>query len=372
MKQRKLLALLVVIVLIAAATVLLQSDTFKRRYFKPKPSSLQPGITENKSGKSVEVVAQNLTVPWEIAFLPDGDLLVTERTGKLKRIGKNNLTHTIEGVQHTGEGGLLGLTLHPEYQKNKYIYIYLTSRKAGGLTNRVERYRYDADKLSERTTIIDNIPGASYHDGGRIAFGPDNQLYITTGDAGNESLAQDKASLAGKILRIKDDGSIPSDNPFGSAVYSYGHRNPQGLAWDDKGQLWSTEHGRSGAGSGFDELNIITKGSNYGWPAIEGDEAADGMVKPAAHSGANETWAPASLAYHNGSLYFGGLRGEALYQAVIENGSTVKLTIHYKGEFGRIRAASTGPDKNLYISSSNTDGRGDQKPNDDKILKINL
>ncbi len=319
---------------------------------------------------SVEVIAQNLNVPWEIVFLPGDDMLVTERPGTLKRIGKDNQTYTIEGVQHTGEGGLLGLAVHPDYASNHLIYLYLTSRDGDNLINRVERYHYDNDRLTDKKIIISSIPGASNHDGGRLAFGPDKLLYITTGDAGREELAQDTKSLAGKILRLRDDGSIPPDNPIGNAMYSYGHRNPQGLAWDAKGELWATEHGRSGVRSGLDELNKIAKGYNYGWPLIEGDETRNGMEKPTLHSGSTETWAPASLAFSNGSFYFGGLRGEALYQAKQQNDASIALTAHFHKLYGRIRAVTIGPDGQLYITTSNTDGRGEKQQGDDKILRI--
>jgi len=348
-------------------------------FYEPTQTSLQEGVKVNVGNNSlfqevsrnlestIEIIADNLQIPWEIVFLPDGDLLVTERPGTLKIIGKEGRVYTIDGVEHVGEGGLLGLVLHPQFQENHWIYLYFTTRNGESLTNRVERYRFKENRLSEKKSIIDNIPGASYHDGGRITFGPDGYLYITTGDAGSSNLAQDINSLAGKILRLKDDGSIPPDNPFGNAVYSYGHRNSQGLAWDDQGQLWATEHGRSG----IDELNLIEKGKNYGWPIIQGDETRVGMESPVAQSGSNETWAPAGLAFWDNSLFFGGLRGEALYEAKIINDKQVDLIIHFRNEFGRIRAVILGPDGYLYITTSNTDGRGDPYPNDDKIIRIN-
>jgi glucose/arabinose dehydrogenase len=305
-------------------------------------------------------------------FLPEGDLLVTERPGTLRRIGKDGRVYTIEGVAHTGEGGLLGMALHPRFQENHWLYLYLTTRSNGALTNRVERYRFEGDVLSQREVIIDDIPGASYHDGGRIAFGPDGYLYITTGDAGSPNSAQDITSLAGKILRLEDDGLVPGDNPFGNAVYSYGHRNAQGLAWDGRGRLWATEHGRSGIRSGFDELNLIEKGKNYGWPVIQGDEEKEGMERPIVHSGPNETWAPAGIAFREGALFFGGLRGESLYEARVDDIGEVVLTSHFRGEFGRIRVVVLGPDAALYIATSNTDGRGSPRENDDRLLRVSF
>jgi glucose/arabinose dehydrogenase len=328
------------------------------------------GVKVNEES-TAEIVAGNLQIPWEIAFLPDGDLLVTERPGMLKRIGKERRVYAIEGVRHIGEGGLLGIALHPRFLENRWIYLYFTTAVGNGLKNRVERYRLEDDRLSEKKIIIDNIPGAAYHDGGRIAFGPDNFLYITTGDAGNRELAQNTDSLAGKILRLADDGSIPPNNQFGNAVYSYGHRNSQGLAWDDKGRLWATEHGRSGILSGLDELNLIERGKNYGWPVIQRDEKREGMESPVIQSGPDETWAPAGIAFLNNSLFFGGLRGESLYEAKIIGEKQVSIRSHFRSEFGRIRAVVLGPDGFLYIATSNTDGRGEPKANDDKIIRLN-
>ncbi|OGY59879.1 MAG: glucose sorbosone dehydrogenase, partial [Candidatus Colwellbacteria bacterium RIFCSPLOWO2_01_FULL_48_10] len=255
--------------------------------------------------------------------------------------------------------------------ENKFLYIYLSSPGIDEPTqNSVVRYKLTADKLSDKKVIISGIPGAIYHDGGRMEFGPDGMLYVTTGDATTPALAQNPESLAGKILRLNDDGSIPKDNPFGTAVYSYGHRNPQGLAWDASGKLWETEHGRSGALSGLDELNLIKKGANYGWPEIEGDKAKSSMTIPALHSGPDVTWAPASLAYLDGYLYFGGLRGESLYRAKVDREKISGYQAFFKGEFGRIRTVRVGPDGMLYLTTSNRDGRGAPKANDDKIIRI--
>lgn len=342
-----------------------------RSFYIPTKTKLEQRVAKKGEIKDVEVIAENLAIPWEIAFLPDGDMLITERPGTLKRIGKEMRVYAIEGVEHIGEGGLLGLALHPRFKENHWIYIYLTAAAKNGLKNRVERYRLENNRLSERKIIIDGIPGAKYHNGGRIAFGPDGYLYITTGDAGRSDLAQDTNSLAGKILRLADDGSIPPDNPFDNAVYSYGHRNSQGLAWDNKGRLWATEHGRSGILSGLDELNLIEKGKNYGWPVIQGDETKEGMEKPVVQSGPDETWAPAGIAFWKGRLFFGGLRGESLYEAEILAGGKIILRVHFRQDFGRIRAVALGPDGFLYITTSNTDGRGEPKTGDDKVIRIN-
>lgn len=269
------------------------------------------------------------------------------------------------------EGGLLGIALHPNFADNGFVYLYSTTDTGGTLSNRVERYRLDGQTFRDRTEILTGIPASANHDGGALAFGPDNKLYITTGDAGNEDTAQDRQSLAGKILRLNPDGSVPDDNPFGSAVWSYGHRNPQGIAWDQQGRLWSTEHGRSGIQSGYDELNLIEKGANYGWPIIEGDGTQTGMRIPIIHSGDNDTWAPGGLAYADGSLYFAGLRGATLYQAKISNDDTVSLSRHFAGQYGRLRAVAVNNNE-LYFSTSNRDGRGSPASDDDHVYAIPL
>lgn len=326
--------------------------------------------------EDVEVIAWNLEIPWEIAFLPSGEMLVTERSGNLVKIDNDRTVIKINGVSHIGEGGLLGIAVHPQFLDNHLIYLYLTTEENGKITNRVERYKLEGTKLLDRKVIVAGILGSSIHDGGRMAFGPafvsqsgtsagreDYYLYITTGDAGSPNLAQDKNSLNGKILRVTDDGLPPSDNPFGNAVYSYGHRNPQGLAWDENGKLWATEHGQSAQ----DELNLIEKGKNYGWPVIQGDERKEGMVSPIIQSG-DDTWAPAGATFFDDSIFFGGLRGEALYEYQI---GKKQLKTHFKGQFGRIRAVVLGPDDFLYMTTSNRDGRGSPKEEDDKIIKIN-
>lgn len=319
------------------------------------------------------VIAENLTIPWDIAFISNHQLLVTERIGNVVSINtKTKETSVIEipRVKSSGEGGLLGMVLHPDFVSNNYVYLYFTHSSTDTTLNRVSRFVYKEGKLSNETIIVNNIPGARYHDGGRMAFGPDGMLYITTGDATTPESAQDLNSLSGKILRVRDDGSIPQDNPFGNEIYSYGHRNPQGLTWDNEGNLWSTEHGRSGVRSGLDELNKIVKGGNYGWPDSEGDTTEKGTIAPALHSGPDKTWAPASAVYWDGSIFFGGLRGEALYEAVVKDGEIIDFKEHFYKEFGRIRTATLGPGGGLYITTSNRDGRGRIQEGDDKIIRL--
>ena len=324
---------------------------------------------------AVTTVVRNLEIPWDIAFLPEGGMLVTERTGHVIAIALDGTQKElpVPGVKKTGEGGLLGIVLHPDFKSNRLLYLYMSAPGTNGQTqNRVVRYRYENSVLTEDRVIIANIPGATYHDGGRMEFGSDGMLYITTGDATTPKIAQDKNSLGGKILRLKDDGGIPADNPFGTTVWSYGHRNPQGLAWDSAGRLWETEHGPTGEGGRCcnDEINHIQKGANYGWPAIIGGEYKAGMITPAWGS-EEDTWAPASIAYLDGTLYFGGLKGEALYAATLDGERVVELKTHFKGEYGRIRTVRVGPDGMLYLTTSNRDSRGSPTAEDDRILRIN-
>lgn len=353
-----------VVLLVAGVGIYWGRDSFVRQALAPTPL--------HSPTASVEIVAEGLEIPWEVVWLPNGELLVTERPGRLLKIGPNKTVIEISGVAHVGEGGLQGMALHPQFADNHWAYLYLTTRSGEGLINRVERYRLDGVQLVEKTTIIDNIPGAPFHDGGRIAFDDKGFLYITTGDAGQPNLAQTTSSLAGKILRVHDNGTIPADNPFGNAVYSYGHRNPQGLAWDAAGQLWATEHGRSGVQSGLDEINRIVKGANYGWPVIEGDQTGTAMHAPAVHSGASVTWAPAGAAILGDRLYFGGLRGESLYSVRLsDDGSVGEVQARFHQEFGRLRAVQVGPDGWLYVTTSNRDGRGHVRAGDDKIIRVN-
>jgi len=378
---KRLILFIVVVALVGAAVYFfLQLRPFIQNTSQPNQQNAtttqatSSDIQTKNSEPAVTVVATGLTVPWDVAFLPDETMLVTERIGNLVHINKDGTKKTIKLPRTVlrGEGGLLGITLHPDFEINKFIYLYMTTRMEGTETrNAVFRYQFENDTVTNEQIIIQNIPGALYHDGGRLEFGPDGLLYITTGDAQTSAIAQNKNSLGGKILRIHDDGSTPADNPYNTAVYSYGHRNPQGLAWDGAGRLWETEHGRSGAVTGMDEINLIEAGKNYGWPTIEGDKTRPDMIGPALHSGANETWAPASLLFYKGKLYFGGLRGETLYEAELDGAKVTKLNRYFTGEFGRIRTIRLGPDGMFYLTTSNRDDRGKPGPDDDRIIKIN-
>lgn len=323
--------------------------------------------------KEEEILAIDLNTPWELAFLPDSGILIAQRPGNIKLVkGNNTKTITsINGVEHVGEGGLLGLALHPKFENNHFVYLYYTYSSNGKIRNQVARYKYDNEQLVRDKTILENIPGAKFHNGGRVKFGPDGKLYITTGDAQNKPSSQDLSSLAGKILRLNDDGSVPSDNPFNSPVYSYGHRNPQGLAWDGGGRLWITEHGESA----YDEINIIEAGKNYGWPDYRADQAGEGVEPPYIHSG-KDTWAPSGAQIKGDTFYFSGLRGKAIYSLDIKPDYTLKVQppkkvkAHLEDKYGRMRIITLGPDGYFYILTNNTDGRGIPKKDDDKLIKL--
>jgi glucose/arabinose dehydrogenase len=319
---------------------------------------------------SPQIIAPDLEIPWELTWLPSGEILVTERPGRMVIINSGRAVIPVSDVVARGEGGLLGLALHPNFSDNRWLYLYLTTAPRGDLINQVRRYRLDDSQLSDMAVIIDNIPAGSNHNGGRMSFGPDRLLYVTTGDAGQAEASQDPTSLAGKILRVDDHGRAPADNPFDNAVYSLGHRNSQGLAWDSTGRLWAIDHGRSGIVSGLDELNLIVPGGNYGWPRIQGDETAPGLIPPVIHSGPDTTWAPGGLAIFNNTIVFSGLRGQRLYAGTINNNTVINMREILPQSYGRLRAVKRGPDGNLYITTSNRDGRGRETAHDDKIIQV--
>lgn len=306
-----------------------------------------------------EVLVDGLSVPWEIAFLPSDAALVTERsTARILRVpeegGRARNVMKVPGVDPSaGEGGLLGLALSPNYRRDRMIYAYLTSPS----DNRVVRFR-----LGERPeTILTGLERESFHDGGRIAFGPDGMLYVGTGDAGDPDVAQNRGALNGKILRMKPNGGVPSDNPFGdSLVWSLGHRNVQGLAWDRAGRLWATEFGENR----FDEVNLITPGSNYGWPIVEGRGDTEGgkFTNP------QVTWRPAESSpsgaeIRGRTLYVAALRGERLWRIKLRGNRAGEPKQGLKGRYGRLRTVALAPDNSLWVATSNDDGN-------DRIIRL--
>lgn len=335
----------------------------------PNPSTPAPSSPAPPTPVVAGDVATGLTVPWGVAVLPGGATLVAERVdGRIDRIpvgeGPRQTLGTVPGVDPAGEGGLLGLAVSPDFLNDRLVYAYLTSAD----DNRVVTMTLRGDRLGPPQAIVTGIPKGPIHDGGRIAFGPDGKLWITTGDAGEVELAQDRASLAGKILRAEPDGSIPRDNPFGSLVWSYGHRNVQGIAWDSDGQPWATEFGQSS----FDELNLIRKGANYGWPIIEGVGRRDGFEDPAVTWPTDEA-SPSGLAIVNDIAYVGALRGQRLWQVPLRGEQAGEPIATLDGALGRLRTVEVAPGGDaLLVTTSNRDGRGSPRDGDDRVVRVSL
>ncbi len=337
----------------------------------------------------VEIVATGLEVPWGFAWLPNKDLLITERPGRVRIIEKGKLraepVFVVPDVEPSGESGLMDISLHPEFAKNSFVYLAYAYNNEGKRV-KVVRYKYVAGKFTEPKVIVAEIPGAPNHAGMRCRFGPDGKLYVTTGDSTDWTLAQKMDTLAGKTLRLNDDGTVPRDNPFLQTsgarpeIWSYGHRNAQGLAWQPgSGLMFQTEHGPSffeGKGSGGDEVNIVESGKNYGWPEIHHTEKRDGMVSPLLEY--SPACAPGSGMFYNGSafptfkgnFFFGCLRGARIIRVVLNGRSVVSQENLLENGFGRIREMEEGPDGYIYFSTSNRDGRGTPAKDDDRIMRM--
>jgi len=346
----------------------------------------QQQITQKNSSFSIEVFATNLEVPWSIIFTSSERILVNERPGRLRVIENGKLSDNplkvITDISSGSEEGLMGLALDPDYQNNKLIYLSYAYEKNGDLFDKVVRFKDEGSSLSGEKVIFDNIPAARFHCGCRLRFGPDNKLYITTGDAGDRGFSQNLDKLNGKILRINTDGSVPADNPFSnSPVWTYGHRNPQGIDWyPGTDIMWETEHGPSGfdGPGGGDEVNVIVKGKNYGWPEVHHRDHKEGMVDPVLEFTPAE--APASgMFYRSGKIaefknnfFFGCLKGEGIIRVVADEKDPTKAVSNEKiaTTYGRIRDIAEGPDGFIYFSSSNKDGRGKPIQGDDKIYRI--
>lgn len=346
-----------------------------------------PGVPS--AALRVETVTSGLDTPWDLAWGPDGAIWVTERPGRVSRVDPSTgeITRVAEvEVVERGESGLMGMAFHPDFDRRPYVYLAHSYADGGGIRNRLIRMRYDGRRLRDRETLLDGIPGNRNHDGSRLAVGPDRFLYMTTGDAGRPALARDPGSLAGKVLRLALDGEAAPDNPFGSRVHSYGHRNPQGIVFHPRtGDLYISEHGPGDN----DEVHLVLRGGNHGWPDVRGfcDGDAPGeegfcrdhdVVEPIA------AWTPtvalAGAAFYDGDLIPGwrgsllvtSLRGTTLFRLALseDGGEVVGREALYRGEFGRLRDVLVGPRGEVYLATSNRDGRGRPGPDDDRILRL--
>jgi glucose/arabinose dehydrogenase len=343
----------------------------------PTPAPTTPSTGAAPSGPPrlpvrQDVVATGLEVPWGLAFLPDGSALVAERkTGDVVRVRAGAApapVGRVAGVADLGEGGMLGLAVAPDDPRT--LFAYFTTRG----DNRVVAVPFDPDAAAGRglgrpRVLLSGIPNAGHHDGGRLVVGPDGHLWIGTGDAGDTSRAQDRGSLGGKILRIATDGSVPADNPFpGSPIWSLGHRNVQGLAFDSAGRLWATEFGQNR----WDELNLVTKGGNYGWPDVEGPGGgADGFVEPKVVWRTDEA-SPSGLAIVDDVAYVAALRGARIWVVPVRDGRAGTPVATLRDAFGRIRTLEPAADGTLWMTTSNRDGRGRPRDGDDQVVRLRL
>jgi glucose/arabinose dehydrogenase len=340
----------------------------------------------------VETVVGGLQVPWSIVFAPDGRMLFTERPGRIRVFEQGRLRPeplaVIADVEPTGESGLMGLALHPQFAQNRLLYLAYAYRGGGEQRVRVVRYRETGSALTDRKVIIEDIPAAQFHAGTRLRFGPDAKLYVTTGDATDREIAQQLGSLGGKTLRLNDDGTVPGDNPFVNQsgarpeIWSYGHRNAQGLDFQPGTNLmFQTEHGPSGfdGPGGGDEVNIVERGKNYGWPLIHHTQTRAGLeaplleYTPAVAPGSGTFYRgvnPNGFPQFKGNFFFGGLRGETLIRVVLDGRRVLSQERLLQGQYGRIRDVIEGPDGALYFSTSNRDGRGRAARDDDRIMRL--
>lgn len=323
---------------------------------------------------TVRTLSTGWTVPWGLSWLPDGSALIGERdSAKLFRLTRNGEKTFIGTVpEATARGsltvdandGVLGIAVSPCWEEDHYIYVMHTAEEG----NRIVRMKYDGSTLSDYHVLLGGIQKSLIHNGGRLKFGPDGYLYATTGDANVSATAQDKNSLNGKILRLTTDGKPAPGNPFDSYVYSYGHRNAQGLTWDPQGRLWESELGQDT----YDEINLIEPGKNYGWPTCEGPCTTDGMTNPKAHWQPTDA-SPSGIAYADGDLYMATMRGRRLYRIPVDGtevGTPVEL---YKNQYGRLRTVEKVPGKNaLWVLTTNADYNGKQPAGSDQVLEVEL
>jgi glucose/arabinose dehydrogenase len=357
-------------VLVAALALLMSASCSNKSIQTIDGKPTGSNAKNTSAAKAYTIAAERLHTPWSIQF--DGDTIyVSEREGNIVMVNSGTMTRQKvrlnKQLNNEGEGGFLGIQLSPDFRESRQAYAYHTYDEGGKVLNRVVVLQKKDDGWEEIKSYLEGIPGAYTHNGGRLAIGPDNLLYITTGDSGKDMLAQDLKSNAGKILRMTLDGKVPADNPFPSSyVYSYGHRNSQGIAWDKQGRMLSSEHGPSGNPGGHDEINLIEKGRNYGWPSIIGDAKKEGMVSPLYHTG-DIAIAPSGISFDaEGQLLITTLRGEKLYRY---NSAMNRLTAILEGE-GRLRDVKLH-NGSFYVITNNTDGRGKPAANDDRLLILN-
>ena len=369
-----------------APTGLSKNEILKTRSLDGTSKEL---AAENTTKYKVETFASGLEVPWGFAFLPNGDLLFTERPGRVRLIKNGKLKeeniYKVPDVEPSSESGLMDISLHPDFKSNKFVYLAYAYNEDGKHV-KIVRYTFDGKTLKEDKIIIGKIPAAPNHAGTRCRFGPDGKLYVTTGDATDWNLAQKTDSLAGKTLRLDGDGGIPKDNPFVDndkyrpEIWTIGHRNAQGLAWQPGTDLmFQTSHGPSffeGRGGGADEVNIVEKGKNYGWADIWGNKTKEGMESSLLEY--SPACAPASGMFYNGdkfpefkgNFFFGCLRGTRIIRVKLDGRKVLGQENLFEGNFGRIREMAEGPDGFIYFSTSNQDGRGRPTEEDDRILRL--
>lgn len=355
------------------------------------PPMPQPVRRSTLEGYRVTDFATGLQVPWDMAFAPEGRVYVTERPGRVRLIENGNLRAepyaTLANISARGEGGLMGIALHPNYPNPRWVYLMYSYQAEGSPYNRVSRFTDTGDGLTDERPVVVRIPGSNIHNGGIICFGPDKMLYIGTGDAAEAELAQDRSSLAGKILRVTPEGQPPADNPFAdSPVYAYGFRNVQGLAWNpENNDLWATNHGPSGEFGlrSRDSVYIIQRGGNHGWPRVLGVTDRQGVVDPILHF-PQQAVPPGLAVFYNadlipelrGNFFFTSLRGEHLQRVILSDPTTISRierwweTGVHSGQYGRLHAVVQGPDGALYVSTTNRDGRGRVRSGDDRILRV--
>jgi glucose/arabinose dehydrogenase len=342
---------------------------------------------------AVDTVASGLEVPWDVDFAPDGRIFLTERSGRIRVVERGVLRPepwATFDVARRSEMGLMGIAVSPDFARTGYLYVVGSfAAGEGRAENRVYRLTERGGLGTDRRLILGGIPAARYHAGAALDFGPDGMLYLTTGDATRPGTSQDPGSLAGKVLRLRPDGGVPADNPVaGSPVYARGVRNPQGLAWHpETGQAFAPDHGPSGLPRewfrrGRDELNVVVRGGNYGWPEAAGDQGGDGFVRPLVEW--TPAIAPGGMTFYTGdalpwrgNALVAALKGEHLLRVVLLRAPTeptgwraVAREPLFAGQLGRIRAVAMGPDGNVYFTTSNRDGRGEPSPGDDHLLRI--